>query len=169
MEWARCYRDRVLITIDPDPAGPLQLVERAVEAKRVGAREEARGRGRSYDQIWCVFDRDEHPNFDDAVSLADVHDIKLAISNPCIELWFVLHFENRTAFIDRKEAQRRAAELLNCRKALVPTALDLLIERYPLAADRARKLDCKHRDDGSAPGSNPSSGCWRLIDEIRRG
>jgi hypothetical protein len=155
------------MTIDPNPAGPLQLVKRAIEAKRAGARDEARGRGRPYDQIWCIFDRDEHPNFDEAVSLAAVHGINLAISNPCIELWFILHFEDRAAFINRNEAQRRAAELLKCRKVLAAAALDRLIERYPLAADRARKLDSKHRDDGSAPGTNPSSGCWRLIDEIR--
>jgi hypothetical protein len=59
--WRRQYRDRVLIDIDPFRGGPLQLVERAVAAQRSEARDAKRGRGRPHNQIWCMFDRDEHP------------------------------------------------------------------------------------------------------------
>lgn len=125
--WRRRYRDRVLVEIDPYRGAPLQLVERAVEAKRIETREEKRGRGRPHNQIWCVFDRDEHPNFAQAIDLANRHGIKLAISNPCIELWFILHFENRTTYLERQAAQRRAAELLGCSKALTDGALSALL------------------------------------------
>ncbi|MGO9782069.1 MAG: RloB family protein [Streptosporangiaceae bacterium] len=165
--WRRRYRDRVLVDFDPYRGAPLQLVERAVEAKRIETREEKRGRGRPHNQIWCVFDRDEHPNFAQAIDLANRHGIKLAISNPCIELWFILHFENRTTYLERQAAQRRAAELLGCSKALTDGALSALAERYDQARKRAMKLDEKHVGDGSPPGSNPSSGMWRLIDLVR--
>jgi hypothetical protein len=165
--WRRQYRDRVLIEIDPFRGGPLQLVERAVEAQRSEARDAKRGRGRPHDQIWCMFDRDEHPNFDRAKDLAHRHGIKLAISNPCIELWFILHFDNTTAYIDRQAAQRRAEERLGCSKALSNSALSVLSERYEEARRQAIKLDEKHEGDGSPPGTNPSSGVWRLIDVIR--
>jgi hypothetical protein len=101
--WHRRGRGRVRATIDPYRAGPLQLVERAVAAQRAEAYDARRARGRAHDQIWCVFDRDEHPNFASAVDLAAHHGIRLAMSNPCIELWFLLHFEDQTAFIDRRE------------------------------------------------------------------
>jgi hypothetical protein len=42
----RQYRDKVLIEIDPFRGGPLQLVQKAVEAKRIETREATRGRGR---------------------------------------------------------------------------------------------------------------------------
>ena len=29
------------------------------------------------------------------------------------------------------------------------------------------RLDEKHHGDGSPPGSNPSSGLWRVIDQVR--
>ena len=164
--WRRRYRDRVLVEIDPYRGAPLQLVERAVEAKRIETREEKRGRGRPHNQIWCVFDRDEHPNFVQAIDLANRHGIRLAISNPCIELWFILHFENRTTYLERQAAQRRAAELLGCSKALTDGALSALAERYDQARKHAMKLDEKHVGDGSPPGSNPSSGMWRLIDLV---
>jgi hypothetical protein len=61
--WRRLYRDRILVEIAPFRGGPLQLVQHAIEAKRTDAQEAKRGRGRPHDEIWCVFDRDEHPNF----------------------------------------------------------------------------------------------------------
>lgn len=144
----------------------MQLVERAVAAKRSEARDAKRGRGRAHNQIWCMFDRDEHPNFDRAIDLANRHGINLAISNPCIELWFILHFENHTSFIERQKAQDRAEELLGCSKALSGSALSALAESYGKARRRAMKLDEKHEGDGSPPRTNPSSGVWRLIDVI---
>jgi RloB-like protein len=117
---------------------------------------------------WCVFDIEEHPNVPDAVTLARRHGINLAISNPCLELWFVLHFEDRTAYIDRFEAQHRAKALLNCDKILTEAALATLAERHSDAVTRASKLDEKHRGDGSPPGSNPSTSIGPLIDLIRQ-
>jgi hypothetical protein len=76
-----------------------------------------RGRGRPHDQVWCVFDRDEHPNFAKAIDLADRHGINLAISNPCLELWVILHFEDQTAYLERQTAQDRAEEHKARRKA----------------------------------------------------
>jgi hypothetical protein len=165
--WRRQYRDRVRVEIDPFRGGPLQLVERAVEAKRSEARDASKGRGRAHDQIWCVFDRDEHPKFDQAVALAGSNSINLAMSNPCLELWFVLHFENQTAYLERDAAQHRAAELLGCSKILTDPALSALADNYDEARRRAIKLDEKHAGDGSPLASNPSSGMWRLIDVIR--
>ena len=52
--WRRQYRDRVRVEIDDYRGGPLQLVERAVEAQRIGARDARKGRGRAHDQIWCM-------------------------------------------------------------------------------------------------------------------
>lgn len=169
VHWYRRHRDHVLVTIDPEPAGPLQLVQRAVAAKKAGIREARRGRGRPYDQIWCVFDRDEHPHFAEAVELAVAHDIRVAVSNPCIELWFILHFEECAAFIDRRAAQRRAADLLGCHKVLSQEAMDRLAAHHQDAVKRARALDAKHHGDGSPPGANPSSSVWRLIETIRTG
>ena len=167
VDWHRRCRDRVRVTIDPYRAGPLQLVERAVAAQRAEAYDARRGRGRAHDQIWCVFDRDEHPNFASAIELARRHDIRLAVSNPCIELWFLLHFEDRTAFIDRHEAQARAEAILRCSKVPSPAALAALADRYDKAKERAISLDEKHHGDGLPPGSNPSSGLWRFVDQIR--
>lgn len=168
LPWRRDLRDRVLVTVDTyRGAAPLSLVERAVATKRDTEREEARGRGNAYDEIWCVFDRDLHPNVEEALALAGGHGIGVVLSNPCIELWFILHFEDQTASIHRHDAQHRATDLLGCGKVLTAAAAEDLVVRYDEARARARALDLKHTGDGSPPRSNPSSDMWRLIDRIR--
>lgn len=122
--WHRRFRDRVSVTIDPYRGAPLQLVEHAVAAKQAEARDARRGRGRAHDQIWCVFDRDEHPNVPQAIDVGARQGINAALSNPCLELWFLLHFQDQTAYLERKVAQARAQALLGCSKVLSPAALE---------------------------------------------
>jgi RloB-like protein len=165
--WYRRYRTQVRVTIADEHGVPMTLVDYAIAARREAEWEERRGRGAAWDEIWCVFDEDSHPNLDAAIAKAEANGIRLAVSNPCIELWFILHFEDRTAYIERRAAQSRARELLGCEKGLSDAALELLGERYDEARARAIALDAKHAGDGSPPRSNPSSEVWKLVDRIR--
>lgn len=167
VHWRRAYRDAVLVTVDDFHGAPLSLVNHAVQAKRDEARDAARGRGRPHDEVWCVFDRDQHPNIPEALDKATANGIGIVLSNPCIELWFVLHFADQTAHMERGEAQRLSRELLGCDKALTGAALATLTSRYEDAKRRAEELDRKHAGDGSPRYSNPSSNMWRLVDRIR--
>lgn len=114
-----------------------------------------------------MFDRDHHPNIREALDKAAANRIGIVLSNPCIELWFVLHFADQTAHIEGEAAQRRSRELLGCDKVLTGSALASLSERYDDAKRRAQRLDAKHAGDGSPPRSNPSSNVWELIERIR--
>jgi len=164
----REYRHLVIVTVDPFHGGPLQLVERAIKNQKDEAYEAKRGRGSAHDEYWCMFDVDEHPNLPQAIKLAGENRIHLAISSPCIELWFILHFNDQTAHIDRTKAQIQAKLLTNCEKTLTPAAIKDLEENYLDAKRRAKSLDIRHGDNESPVGENPSSGVWRLIDSIRR-
>ncbi len=163
----RDLRDHVLITVDTRGGSPLTLVQRAVTAKHDAEREFSRGRGRAYDAVWCMFDRDIHPNVPEALALANEHGVHVVMSNPCIELWFILHFADQTAAIDRHPAQRRSAELLGCKKNLTATATSRMYELHEDARSRAQALDRKHHEDGSPERNNPSSDIWRLVDHAR--
>jgi len=167
--WHRRHRTEVRVTVAEEHGVPMTLVDLAVGAKANGEREQRRGRGDSWDEIWCVFDEDSHPRLAGAIAKAEANGINLAVSSPCIELWFVLHYEDQTAFIERHAAQSRARDLLGCDKGLSDDALEQLAERHDAARARATALDDKHGGDGSPPRSNPSSEMWKLIDEIRRG
>lgn len=70
-------------------------------------------------QVWCVFDRDYCNNpytkdindvgFDESLDMACKHNINVAWSNDCFELWVLLHYEDvnadtpilRNAYYDR--------------------------------------------------------------------
>jgi hypothetical protein len=164
--WHRRFRGHVNVEIHEFHGTPLALVQRAAEAKARNEKAERKGRGRAHDEVWCVFDVDEHPRLERASELAAASDINLAISNPCIELWFLLHFADQTAYIDSRAAQREAKAYLKCGKDLDDRALDSLAENFALARERAQRLDEKHRDDGTPTPGNPSSGAWRVVDSI---
>ena len=68
----------------------LKLVEKAIAERNRNTGENR------YNQIWCVFDRDEGNNtradFIKAIKLAGQNGISVAYSNPKFELWYLLHF-----------------------------------------------------------------------------
>ncbi|MGW3348329.1 RloB family protein [Nonomuraea rubra] len=121
----------------------------------------------AFNEYWCMFDVDEFPNLPETYQLAAQHDIKIAVSNPCVELWFLLHFQDQTAALERGPAQTLAKRYLSCGKSLTPDALDQLVQHHGVAMERAEKLDNKHEGDGSPACSNPSSSVWRLVERIR--
>lgn len=164
--WRR-QNPQIRVDIDPHTAGwtPLKRVGYARDLKQRQPR-----RDPEFDEIWCVFDVDSHPDVKRAVTEARDAGIEIAVSNPCFELWLVLHVEDRTAAVDRRSIQRRARELgLLDGKSVPASAWPRLVDGYDDAKRRAQALDAMHDGDGRAPGSNPSSGVWRLIDSIRGG
>jgi len=50
----------------------------------------------SYDQVWCVFDKDEFDadDFNAAVQMAAKNNFGAAYSNQAFEYWLILHFED---------------------------------------------------------------------------
>jgi hypothetical protein len=46
------------------------------------------------DEVWAVFDRDDHCHFDAAIRLCEENQIFVGRSNPCFEVWLILHFED---------------------------------------------------------------------------
>lgn len=161
------HRERVIVTVDEFHGTPLQLVKTAAAQRSADLRTARRGKGKAYDQYWCVFDIDEHPYVDQALQLAASSQISIAVTNPCIELWFLLHFQDQTADLHRRKAQEISSDLLGCAKVPTAAALTQLVGRYEDARRRAQALDRKHKLDGSPARSNPSSNLWCLVDQIR--
>jgi hypothetical protein len=166
IHYGRLHRAKMTFRVAEFHGVPFSLVGRAVETKKAEDREARRGRGRARDEYWCVFDVDKHAGLGDAIDLAARNEIRLAISNPCIELWFLIHFEDQFAYIERHEAQRAAKRHTKCDKTLTTKALEELDERFAEAKDRACLLESKHEGDGTPAPGNPSSDVWRIIDSI---
>ena len=164
-EWARLNRHKVRLDLADYGMTPDALVGRA----RVYARGNRRSRrvDRDFDEIWCVFDADEHKKLAQAIEEARQGGIELAVSNPCMELWLVLHARDQTAHIHRHDVQSLSNELgLTDGKKIADAARATLVVGFETAKQRARALDVRHAGNGSPPRSNPSTDVWRLVDRL---
>lgn len=164
-EWARRNRRSVRLKLEDTGMEPASLVRRAKEYLRT---RRPRREDPDFDEIWCVFDTDQHPNLAHAINEARQSEIEVAVSNPCFELWLVLHVREQTAHINRHDVQRLASALgLAHGKRIPDTARDALMEGFETARQRARALDERHAGNGSPPRENPSTDVWRLVDRLR--
>ena len=161
------HLERSVIELVFDPGGvPKALVERAVEKKK-NAERLARSQKDSnlrYDQVWCVFDIDEHLLVPEAKQQAGANGIELAISNPCFELWALLHFRDQRAHIERGPLHHDCKQHMPGYEKQLPSA-----QLHPLCDDamgRARELD-KWQSSRGCEGANPSTGVYRLMEQIR--
>lgn len=147
-------------------AVPKTLVERAVARKR--ASEQAADRERDvnqlFDEIWVVCDVDEHPRVADATQQARDNGIRVAISNPCFELWALLHFQEQSSHIHRHSVQRLCRQYMPSYKKKLPC--HVLMTHYDKAYERAVHLGRWHERRGTL-GANPSTNVHDLVQSIR--
>ena len=131
-----------------------------------------RGRGDSYDQVWCVFDRDSFPpqDFNQAIILAEANNIRVAWSNEAFELWYVLHFGllqtacNRHQYIDQLNKHLGKAYAKND-----PNMYTLLLQRQADAIHNAEQLMQHWQGLAAAPANQcPNTRVHELVQELNR-
>ncbi|RAY15257.1 RloB domain-containing protein [Actinomadura craniellae] len=146
------------LRIHPKQGVPLTLVKMAKEHKW----------DPEVDECWCIFDVEwprNHPHLPEAVELARANGINLAISNPCFELWLILHYRNHSSFVDTDPAERLSRSMDNRSGKSIDA--DAYMPLRKEAAQRAQLLDARHEQDGTRfPHNNPSSGMYKLLREI---
>jgi RloB-like protein len=157
-----------LKVIFPEGTDPLTIVTSAVEEKRVQLRERAWFPG---DVAWAVFDGDEHrlsipDRWQKALQLARANQVKVAVSNPNFELWYLLHYQNHTADINRANILKLLRKHLpRYEKSMVmwPTPLQPLTKR---AVARAEELLLRINRDRLPEHANPSTGVHELVQHL---
>ena len=115
-----------------------------------------------------MFDRDEHPRFDEAKDMAHGNGIQLAISNPCFELWGIYHYQECNAPLDRYECQRKLGELCpgySNKKGKIFDDPEVIGSNYRDAVGRADSALARREEEGD-PEGNPSTTVHRLTEHI---
>jgi len=139
---------------------PLTLVK---QAKQLSGQDE-------YDQVWCVFDRDDVPveRFNRAFDLAQRSKIQVAYSNQAFELWFLLHFH----FCDT--AQTRIDYINGLSRKLGrpyqkndPTLYQELLSQQPTAIRHAERLLAQYSPANPAK-DDPSTTVHKLVQKLNR-
>jgi len=123
------------------------------------------------DAIWCVFDCDENTNEDisQACEIAG-KDIKICLSNPNFELWFLLHFSQIVSKIARSEVIEKLKKYIPSYEKKIDY-YDLLLDKRSIAIENAKKLIDMHESNGVdliSVESNPSIHVHKIVEEIVR-
>ena len=128
---------------------------------------------RLFHEVWCVFDRDETSispeRFNEAIERAKRTGINVAYSNPCFELWYLLHFQPYNTpsscadCCSKLEKAMRAMRIQYRKNA--DDMFDLLAGRQAEAIRRAAQLLGQPELPGQEH-NNPSTTVHKLVKRL---
>lgn len=127
-----------------------------------------------YDKVYCVFDRDAHPNYDEALSRINSLNPKgifVAITSiPCFEYWLILHFGYTRKSFSPQKGKSEGAQMLAELKKYMPDyekkasgVFNKLQDRLDTALINAKRVEDAAKKDGSV---NPSTKVGALITDL---
>lgn len=148
-----CRLQTANVAVHPSELGtaPVQVVQYAKDLFENGDRH-ANVQRRAFEQVYAVFDRDDHDSFFDALKLAESLDGKLrndarqpvifkAIASvPSFELWLLLHYEDIQAPLHRNEVMRRLKRHIPGYEKGAMGAFALTHIHLAVATQRAQRL-----------------------------
>lgn len=151
-----------LVTVEIETPGnsPKHLVEFAAKRKANG----------NFDQVWCVFDKDncKASDFNGALQQAESRKVKVAYSNQAFELWYLLHFDFHQSSIPRKSYESKLSKSLGrAYRKNDPNMYEDLLSRQQTAIRNADRLLEEHPAYNPA-SSDPSTKVHKLVQELNR-
>ena len=146
---------------------PPQLIEKALSLRRKAS---DRIELEEYDQVWCVFDKDdwEDDKFNDLIEEAKNEGLDVAYSNQAFELWFLLHFHYYDIPMHRNQYEGELSKLLGLRyKKNAKDMYYRLYSKKKTAIKNAEKLLARYISRNPAK-DNPSTTVHLLVRELNR-
>lgn len=126
------------------------------------------------DSVWCVFDSDRNTpaQLAKAKTLADKNGINIIFSNPCFEVWLLLHLEYTSSpFNSADEVITRLKlhpQMNNYQKGCYN--FDLLESEQDIAIERAEQLIKEHENQDIkqySKNSKPSTNAHELVSFLK--
>ena len=145
---------------------PISLVKTAINIINK-KRSDCRISQEDGDEIYCVYDVDDNSDEDlnSAKELAEKNGIKIFLSNPCFEIWFLLHFEQVNKGISREDLYEQLKKYVkNYEKS--SDVYHLLKDLQANAIANAERLNSMHEENGislSVGACNPSTQVFRMV------
>lgn len=157
------------VHVVPAAGVPRTLFEKANMARKT-ARSRLR-RGESFsegDQYWIVFDRDDHPLIEQTIGDCSRCGIEFAFSDPCFELWLILHIENFDRPDDRNAVQGHLGKVEPTYERREKKVCDFraLVRKVEDAEARAKAQHERREKEGDG-FSRPVTTVYRLTRRLR--
>lgn len=147
-------------------SNPINVVDYAIKRYRGD---------RGYDRVYCVFDRDRHARFGEALLKIEGErnlkkiPIHAVPSIPCFEFWILLHFEYTTRQFEVVEGSI-CNEVIRSLGRYLPAyrkgekVFDQLAGRMDAAVTNAKQVMVFHESSGT---DNPSTRVHELVEYLR--
>lgn len=122
----------------------------------------------TFDQVWCVFDRDSFgvADFNMALKIAQKYGIQVAYSNEAFEVWYLLHFSYFNSAVSRKDYNTKLARALKKPyEKNSETMYEDLQSLQSKAIKNAKKL-LQSYDPHKPVNDNPCTTVFRLVEEL---
>lgn len=147
-------------------ANTLSLVERAKEIIQT-----YKSKGENFDEKWVVFDKDSFPDhhFDNAIKSAEASNIKVAFSNECFELWYLLHYRDVQASFTRQQYFKELSKNIEGEyKKNAANMYQLLLPKQSIAIKRAEALKKYWLGESLNHSKNPLTLVVNLVVELNK-
>lgn len=169
------------VEVRPSELGtaPIQVVQYARELFENGDRHKNIQPG-AFEQVYAVFDRDDHESYSNALRLAESLDGKLkndakqfiifkAIASvPSFELWLLLHYEDIQAPLHRDEVMQRLRQHIPGYEKGTGNAFATTREHLNVAAQRAEALAARFTADTAPEPYTAIFGLVQLLTSLLR-
>lgn len=151
---------------------PMSIVDKAIEEY-----EKSKQDGNCFDRVYCVFDKDAHPKYQDAINkikqLSTGKNKKpffVACSVPCFEYWLLLHFVYTTQPFSASGKNSVADNVIKELKKYIPTyekgqddIFVLLKDKLNFAIQNAKKANQESVENNT---DNPSTAIVGLVEYL---
>lgn len=159
----------VQVEIGPRHGVPTELVRAAVKHMERAPRSRE-DRFTPYDEVWCVMDVEApvaHPDLDRALHTARNEGLNIALSNPCFELWLLLHFQEVRGYRTSEAAQKLLETHAACGYRADRKHLDYsaLLQSHLTAVERSAALRAAVPPGRAGRRTNP----WTDVDVLVEG
>lgn len=162
-------KDYTIRAVPGNETDPVSLVKQTIEKIK-----ESRLVLEDDDRAFCIFDTDVDPSKNtqirEAIELAQKNNIKVITSSPCIETWFLLHYEYTTSNMNNNSVIKRLKKHYpkyskNC------NMYPIIVDKTRKAYDNAKKLEQYQKDNNKyiqSVEANPHSDIYQIIDELEK-
>lgn len=123
---------------------------------------------KKWDVIWCVFDWDNNRLKEIEAAYRDAKNVKVCLSNPSYELWYLLHYEYVCSKLTNAELNEKLKSWIP-KYSKSENYFEKLKSKRENAISNAKKLNAYHEKKGTdlkSIDSNPSTQVFKIVEEL---
>ena len=152
-------------------SSPISVVDCAISLRKERTRVAARSPTVvKYDVVWCVMDVEapcQHDSLPSAIDKAKAHKLRVVLSNPMFEYWYLLHFERTSALMQHNKDVIKRLKKHYPRYQKNDEAFFQVV--YPLTSQAIRnskQVLCEKHYDSDLRKCNPSTHVHLIVEHL---